>query len=218
VGASAAISYIHVDHLNTPRLVANAAGQTVWLWHQAEPFGNSVPDENPSGLGAFDLPLRLPGQRYDAETGLHYNYYRDYDPSIGRYGESDPIGLMAGLNTYAYVLGSPLHLTDRYGLASDAVARGPWWPEKPTSDQVQKAIKDAIKKGRICLKPGEDCSKLHEAIYKLCTGLFANYVLCRLNADEVAGSCVLNPDLYRCPEGSVACLMPSVSQTSMDAN
>ena len=46
----------------------------MWRWDQAEPFGNNPADENPSELGAFYLPLRLPGQRYDAETGLHYNY------------------------------------------------------------------------------------------------------------------------------------------------
>jgi RHS repeat-associated protein len=109
--------YIHVDHLNTPRLVANAAGTTVWRWDQAEAFGNNPADENPSGLGAFDLPLRLPGQYYDKETNLHYNYYRDYDPSIGRYEESDPIGLKGGLNTYAYVGGDPLLGTDPLGLA-----------------------------------------------------------------------------------------------------
>jgi len=106
----------HADHLNTPRLVADATGTTVWRWDQQEPFGNNVPDENPSGLGAFDLPLRLPGQRYDAETGLHYNYFRDYDPSLGRYGESDPIGLRGGLNSYAYVRGSPLRFSDLLGL------------------------------------------------------------------------------------------------------
>jgi len=86
-------SFQYADHLNTPRLVADATGTTVWRWDQAEPFGNNPADENPSGLGAFDLLLRLPGQRYDKETGLHYNYFRDYDPSVGRYGESDPTGL-----------------------------------------------------------------------------------------------------------------------------
>ena len=64
----------------------------------------------------FDLPLRLPGQRYDQETGLRYNYYRDYDPSLGRYEESDPIGLRGGLNTYAYVVGNPLSHFDMFGL------------------------------------------------------------------------------------------------------
>jgi RHS repeat-associated protein len=75
-----------------------------------------VPDANPSGLGNFDLPLRLPGQRYDQETALHYNYYRDYDPSLGRYGESDPIGLHGGINTYAYVKADPIRALDPLGL------------------------------------------------------------------------------------------------------
>lgn len=88
----------------------------VWRWDQQEPFGNNVADENPSGFGVFDLPLRLPGQYFDKETNLHYNYYRDYDPSLGRYGESDPIGLIGGLNTYAYVRGAPLTGIDPTGL------------------------------------------------------------------------------------------------------
>jgi RHS repeat-associated protein len=114
----AQIYFIHADHLNTPRLVADAAGTTVWRWDQAEPFGNNPADENPSGLGVFDLPLRLPGQRYDAETGLHYNYFRDYDPSLGRYSQSDPVGLMFGPNTYLYGLANPLSNTDFTGLFS----------------------------------------------------------------------------------------------------
>jgi RHS repeat-associated protein len=88
----------------------------VWRWDQAEPFGVNVPDENPSGLGAFDLPLRLPGQYLDKETNLHYNYFRDYDPGLGRYAESDPIGLEGGLNTYAYVASRPIGFFDLLGL------------------------------------------------------------------------------------------------------
>jgi RHS repeat-associated protein len=107
----------HSDHLNTPRLVADATGTTVWRWDQAEPFGSNPANDDPDGNAvAFDLPLRLPGQRYDAETALHYNYFRDYDPSLGRYGESDPVGLLGGLNTYAYVLGSPIRYNDPLGL------------------------------------------------------------------------------------------------------
>jgi RHS repeat-associated protein len=118
----------HAGHLNTPRLVADATGTTVWRWDQAEPFGNNPADEDPDANSvAFDLPLRLPGQRYDAETGLHYNYFRDYDPSLGRYGESDPIGLRAGLNTYAYVLGNPLLNVDPEGLDVTLICRAVDW-------------------------------------------------------------------------------------------
>jgi len=88
----------------------------VWRWDQQEPFGNNAADEDPDANSvAFDLPLRLPGQRYDKETGLHYNYFRNYDPSLGRYGESDPLGLKGGLNTYAYVGGSPIARVDPLG-------------------------------------------------------------------------------------------------------
>lgn len=89
----------------------------MWRWDQQEPFGNNPPDENPSGLGIFDLPLRFAGQRYDVETGLHYNYFRDFDPSLGIYKKSDLIGLQGGINTYAYVGSNPLLFVDPSGLA-----------------------------------------------------------------------------------------------------
>ena len=71
----------------------------------------------------------LPGQYYDAETGTHYNYRRDYDPTIGRYVESDPIGLKGGVNTYAYVLSNPLRWFDAKGLQVEAPPRKP--PVRP---------------------------------------------------------------------------------------
>jgi RHS repeat-associated protein len=66
----------------------------------------------------FDL--RFPGQQYDAATGLHYNYFRDYEPGTGGYVESDPIGLKGGLNPYGYALQNPLRYTDPEGLATEA--------------------------------------------------------------------------------------------------
>ena len=117
VGTGQALYFIHVDHLNTPRLVADSMQKTVWRWDQQEPFGNNPADEDPDGDGiAFSLPQRFPGQYYDAETLLHYNYFREYDAGIGRYVESDPIGLRGGPSTYAYVLASPIGFVDVVGL------------------------------------------------------------------------------------------------------
>jgi RHS repeat-associated protein len=116
-GASASIFYVHPDHLGAPFAVTRPSdNQLVWQWNRVEAFGNSSPEEDPSGLGTFAFNLRFPGQYFDAETGTHYNYYRDYDPSIGRYVESDPIGLKGGLNTYLYALGTPTSRSDKFGL------------------------------------------------------------------------------------------------------
>ncbi len=117
VGAGKALYFIHVDHLNTPRLVADGTQKTVWRWDQAEPFGNSPADEDSDGDAiTFSFPQRFPGQYYDAETLLHYNYFRNYDLSIGRYARFDPVGLRGGINGYAYASGVPLTLGDTFGL------------------------------------------------------------------------------------------------------
>ena len=110
------IHYIHSDHLGTPRNVINSTGNIIWRW-QSDPFGTTLPEEDVDGDGtAFTMNLRFAGQQYDGETGLHYNYFRTYDPSTGRYLESDPIGLAGGLNTYAYVEGNPIGFFDPFGL------------------------------------------------------------------------------------------------------
>jgi RHS repeat-associated protein len=97
-------------------MITDAAGNLVWAWDNSDPFGNNVPNENPSGIGTFENPLRFPGQYADKETNTYYNTNRNYDPSIGRYVESDPIGLRGGINTYAYVKGNPLRWRDPLGL------------------------------------------------------------------------------------------------------
>jgi RHS repeat-associated protein len=74
-------------------------GQAVWQWDNNDPFGSNAPNENPSGLGDFTCNLRFPGQYFDKETNLHYNYFRDYDPAIGRYIQADPIGILGLLQS-----------------------------------------------------------------------------------------------------------------------
>lgn len=118
VSASGAIHYIHTDHLGTPRAATTPGGDVVWNWISS-PFGDTAPNEDVDGDGnTFTLNLRFPGQYFDEETELHYNYFRDYDPGTGRYVQSDPIGLQGGLNIYAYVGDNPLKNIDPYGLWS----------------------------------------------------------------------------------------------------
>ena len=80
------IYYLHQDHLNTPRMVTDDANRVVWRnTPLGEPFGMSLPEEDPDGDGqAFVLNLRFPGQYADRESGLNYNYLRDYSPEVGR--------------------------------------------------------------------------------------------------------------------------------------
>lgn len=111
------IYYVHTDHLNTPRAITNQSQQEIWQW-QSDAFGNGAANSDVNLDGKqFIYNKRFPGQYYDQESGLHYNYYRDYDPQTGRYIQSDPIGLNGGMNTFAYVGGNPLMYIDPKGLA-----------------------------------------------------------------------------------------------------
>jgi len=121
------IHEVHTDHLGTPRAVVADDGTLLWTWQfDQNPFGEALPNEDPASTGnLFELNLRFPGQYYDAESGLHYNYFRDYEAGVGRYVQSDPIGLRGGLATYAYSLNSPLHYFDWTGLSPFADNNSP---------------------------------------------------------------------------------------------
>ncbi len=79
--------------------------------------------------------MRFPGQIHDAESGLNYNYFRDYEPGTGRYVESDPIGTYDGPSTYGYVQQSPLSLSDPLGLYVKRCSRELGSPSKPATNQ-----------------------------------------------------------------------------------
>jgi RHS repeat-associated protein len=110
--------YLHPNHLNTPQVITDENQQIVWEVDY-RPFGQTTITTN-----TVDNPLRFPGQYFDNETGLHYNYFRDYDPTTGRYIESDPIGLEGGINDFEYVHSNPVAWTDPYGLIRTGHPKG----------------------------------------------------------------------------------------------
>ena len=103
------VTYLHPDHLSSPRFGTDSAKNVVWQW-QDLPFGVAVP------TGSVTVALRYPGQYHEAETGLFQNWNRTYNKASGRYLESDPLSTVAGLNTYGYSGANPLSFIDKRGL------------------------------------------------------------------------------------------------------
>lgn len=104
--------WIHADHLGRPEMATNASQQRVWRaanWA----FNRSVVTDQIGGLN-----LGFPGQQWDSESSLWHNGFRDYEPTLGRYIQSDPIGLIGGVNTYGYVGSNPLNQVDILGLTA----------------------------------------------------------------------------------------------------
>jgi RHS repeat-associated protein len=104
------VYYFHNDHLGTPQVLTNDSQAIAWKAVYT-PFGEAVPS-----IQTVENPFRFPGQYYDQETGLHYNYFRYYNPQTGRYITPDPIGLWGGINLFVYVAGNPLRWPDPMGL------------------------------------------------------------------------------------------------------
>jgi RHS repeat-associated protein len=132
------IYYVHTDALGTPRKVTRPSDNgLMWRW-DPDTFGSVVPNGNPAGLGTFSYKLRFPGQYALSESGLNYNYFRDYDPQMGRYIESDPIGLAGGsYSTYAYAGGNPLSKFDPMGLCPSAQGNH---QKRPCKNYVQIGV------------------------------------------------------------------------------
>ena len=109
VSTSPMLSWVHVDHLHRPIRITSAVKLQVWeaVW---QPWG-----EAHSINGSVALDLRLPGQWFQIEAGLHYNWHRHYDPSIGRYTQPDPLGFVDGPSVYGYAKAAPQQLVDPGG-------------------------------------------------------------------------------------------------------
>jgi RHS repeat-associated protein len=170
------VFYIHSDHLNTAKKISRPSDNAlVWRIDQ-DPFGTTVPNQNPSGLGTFVYNPRLPGQLFMAETGLNYNYSRDYDPQTGRYVEPDPIGQLLFFNLsnvsgvsmrhrgywnqlYAYVDDDPTRLRDPSGLgAFDWL--WDWFKDKTPEEVTNKSVAASL--AALCIT--RNCGKSRDSL------------------------------------------------------
>lgn len=139
--------YVLTDHLGTPRAIVHPSRNVIiWRWDLLPTaFGEHPAIEDPDGDGrTYTFHLRYPGQ-YRDNNGLHYNYFRDYDPGVGRYVQSDPIGLAGGVATYGYVRSSPVRFIDPFGLTEEDVAR--------TWRQVTRSFDDLNPRGTVVCGP-----------------------------------------------------------------
>ncbi|ELV5638727.1 PAAR/RHS domain-containing protein [Salmonella enterica] len=121
-GESRQVWYYHTDVTGTPQEVTAADGTLVWAGY-IRGFGENAADISNSGA-YFHQPLRLPGQYFDDETGLHYNLFRYYAPECGRFVSQDPIGLKGGINLYQYAP-NPLSWIDQLGLTTEEITLKP---------------------------------------------------------------------------------------------
>jgi|GEM_PF-1343254 len=147
-GGERRLFYIQPDALGTPRVVIDPTrgtqGTAVWRWElEDEAFGETEPNQDPDGDNTlFVLDMRYPGQQHDSATGFNYNYFRDYDASTGRYVQSDPVGLLGGINTFAYVSARPLIAIDKYGLSEECDECA---PNSPRFDRASQAARHILR-------------------------------------------------------------------------
>ncbi len=114
--ATGAVYTFHNNELGTPELMTDSTNTVVWEGI-SKPFGETAVNSGSTVVNNF----RFQGQYYDAETGLHYNGQRYYDPKTGRYLTPDPIGLAGGVNPYVYVGNDPVNLVDPLGLMQEDI-------------------------------------------------------------------------------------------------
>ncbi len=201
-GGGVDIFYVHTDQLNTPRAVTRASdNMLMWSWF-SDPFGTDAANENPAGAGTFTYNLRLPGQVFGGPAGLHYNYLRDYDPALGRYAESDPIGLKGGINTYTHV-SNPLSETDRFGLMGRA-------PGAPGMPRVESRFCGSgwnfefVPEDYLSIVSFSSACKKHDDCYSRCG---ANKGTCDLGLlNDMRSACMAAYSANKLPLGLAGCM------------
>ena len=144
--------YYHNDHLGTPQMLTSDSGTISWKAVYT-PFG-----EAEISVGTVENPLRFPGQYYDQETGLHYNWNRYYDPKTGRYLIPDPIGLDGGINLFPYVGNNPINKVDPRGLFyyKDGVP-----PCGPEMESILRCMDTCLGRN-LGISGGSECEPPHE--------------------------------------------------------
>jgi RHS repeat-associated protein len=145
--------YVHPDHLDRPVMMTNAAAQTVAWQAKYNPFGNAV-----TVTSSITNNQRLPGQWFQIEDGLAYNWHRTYDPTLGRYSQADPLGFVDGPSVYGYAGGSPVMGVDPSGLHSPEYKLPEFrWPE-PSPYQPYTWLPYILPVWEVCImmvKPGK---------------------------------------------------------------
>ncbi|WP_082079617.1 RHS repeat-associated core domain-containing protein [Cupriavidus basilensis] len=106
--------FYQTDHLGTPQELVDETGKVVWLGRY-KAWGGLKASRHGADPAEATNAIRFPGQYHDAETGLHYNRHRYYDPGTGRFISKDPIGLAGGINVYQYA-SNPVEWVDPLGL------------------------------------------------------------------------------------------------------
>jgi RHS repeat-associated protein len=146
-GETESVYYFHNDHLGTPQILTDDNATVSWIATYT-PFGQAV-----ASVETVENPFRLPGQYYDQDTGLHYNWNRYYDPKTGRYLTPDPIGLKSGINLFTYVENNPILRLDLKGLDITNKCNKDLWVhikgwEKVAPNETKKGDTDAVCEGR----------------------------------------------------------------------
>jgi RHS repeat-associated protein len=115
------VYHVRTDHIGRPVFATDSSGLKVWEASYL-PFGGVHVATSFPGTSTDPLELRFPGQWFQAESGLHQNWMRDYDPTTGRYIQADPLGLVDGASVYGYALQSPMRYVDPKGLCAGPLA------------------------------------------------------------------------------------------------
>ncbi|WP_183706589.1 RHS repeat-associated core domain-containing protein, partial [Marinobacter oulmenensis] len=165
---SGEVYFYQNDHLGTPQRMVAKSGAVVWKASYTA-FGKAT-----LFITTISNNLRFPGQYFDQETELNHNYFRDYDPTLGRYVQSDPIGLDGGVNTYGYVAQNPIFRKDPLGLIWETgcsfiekyILNECKWYDEDTEGLRDWARNEFDKKmDKIC--GGEACSSMFERCKKI---------------------------------------------------